>query len=128
MKDGEPENVYHFLTHEVRFVNYFISDYAKTGNCEDMQKQHKSNFIDTVSTTLMFYETVFDENKAVWEKFYQRMKQSCNITIVETYPTAKDYDIQRVIAAITFWYSDNSVVINIMGVAVEDKDLSLIHI
>ena len=43
MKDGEPENVYHFLTHEVRFVNYFISDYAKSGKCEDMQKQYKSN-------------------------------------------------------------------------------------
>ena len=77
--------------------------------------------------TLTFYETVFDGNDAVWKKFYQRMKQSCNITIVETYPTAKDYDLQRVIAAITFWYSDNSIVVNMMGVAVEDKDVDRLY-
>ena len=68
MKDGEPENVYHFLTHEIRFVNYFISDYAKV-LCEDMQKQFKSNFMDTVAMMHTFYKTVLMKTMQFGKKF-----------------------------------------------------------
>ena len=61
------------------------------------------------------------------KSFINECNKVATSLLLSSTPTAKDFDLQRVIAAITFWYSDNSIVVNMMGVAVEDKDFGRLY-
>ena len=73
---------------------------------------------------MAFYKSIFKETDDVWKVFEKRMKTSCTIVVLESYPMSSDTKYKRVVGAITFWYNDSSIAINMMGICEEDLDLS----
>ena len=94
-----------------------MSNPTKAEPKKDVDIPDKSKYDETIELLQSLYKTVFNEDDAVWQKFLEQMKKSCNIVILENYPSAKDYALKRVIAGITFWHSENSLLINMMAIA-----------
>ena len=121
---SQPNGNNRFNKYEVRFCNYFLSDHAKEDTPSHKEALHQSGFMSTCSKVLSFYKSIFDDNKDVWTTYEEQLKTSCTITVLESYPESENKDYKRVVGAITFWYDENSIVINMMGVCEKYQDLT----